>query len=557
MDILNVIRHIFSLDALIYLAIAIVLVTALTRCVLPLARMAGRLRRATRVIITENKQNKEKKSWNDIHFLGDKLEAPWADFLQNAELRDAHGESCDVSQYICEETVIYAVGGTRLAEITPGILTSLGILGTFLGLVMGLSGLNLNAADTSVLLAAMQKLIGGMSTAFLTSIAGVVASIFFNLMNTHYTNRCEKAIDRFCEVFGLYALPKPVSQDTAMLTLQQEQTAYIRQAVEEIGQKMAVQMEQSILRAMLPVQRSMDNFILAATQAQVEGVDRIAQVFVQRMNVALGSEFEHLRQVLAEAGAEQQKAQQDMRAAAEAIAQMTQDVVNMHQLSQGVLEHFRDYVTDMDASREHVEETNRKTLELLAAMNKTSGQQAMYLAKLQDYQAVLTANQQQYTAWTDKFLASAQEQTNITAREMDRVAQELRAGGQTLTESYEAFTRQMTESCDGFTRRMADNYDAAARQTMDSYERFTRQTQENLAKTTALFDESITASIRQMNETLNAMREATRTMPQMLSQSRERYAEQVDQFVTALVRLQKSMEKLSTAADDAARQGRG
>ena len=523
MNIFTVVRSVFSLNALIYLAILIVLLTALMRCVLPLARMAGRLRRASRVIITENKQNKEKKSWNDLHFLGDKLEGPWADFLQNAELRDAHGESCDVSQYICEETVIYAVGGTRLAEITPGILTSLGILGTFLGLVTGLSGLNLNAADTSALLAAMEKLIGGMSTAFLTSIAGVVASIFFNLMNTRYTDKCEKAIDRFCEVFSLYALPKPVSQETAMLTLQQEQTAYIRQAVEEVSQKMAVQMEQSILRAMLPVQRSMDNFILAATQAQVEGVDRIAQVFVQRMNVALGNEFDRLRKVLRETGAEQQKAQQDMRAATEAIAQMTQDVVNMHQLSQGVLEHFRDYVTDMDASRAHVEETNQKTLELLAAMNKTSGQQAMYLAKLQDYQAALTANQQQYAAWTDKFLASAQEQTRITSREMDRVVEEMHAGAQALSGSYDTFTRQ---------------------------------TQENLAKTTALFDESITASIRQMNETLSAMRETTRTMPQLLTQSRERYAEQVDQFVTALVRLQKSMEKLSAAADDAARQGK-
>ena len=162
MNIFTVVRSVFSLNALIYLAILIVLLTALMRCVLPLARMAGRLRRASRVIITENKQNKEKKSWNDLHFLGDKREGPWADFLQNAELRDAHGESCDVSQYICEETVIYAVGGTRLAEITPGILTSLGILGTFLGLVTGLSGLNLNAADTSALLAAMEKLIGGV-----------------------------------------------------------------------------------------------------------------------------------------------------------------------------------------------------------------------------------------------------------------------------------------------------------------------------------------------------------------------------------------------------------
>ncbi|MDO5378226.1 MAG: MotA/TolQ/ExbB proton channel family protein [Clostridia bacterium] len=520
---LGLLRSIFSLDTLIYLAILLVFLGAMGRCLLPLSRVAGRLRRAARTVVTENKQNKEKKSWNDLHFLGDKLQGAWADFLQNAEMRDAHGESCDVSQYINEESVIESAGGTRLAEITPGILTSLGILGTFLGLVMGLSGLNLNAADTSALLAAMEKLIGGMSTAFLTSIAGVIASLTFNLLYNHQVSKCQRAIDRFCEVFSLYAMPKPVSEDTAMLSLQQEQTAYIRQAVEDMSQKMAVQMEQSIMRAMLPVQRSMDNFILAATQAQVEGVDRIAQVFVQRMNVALGQEFDHLRQVLAETGVEQQKTQQEMRAAAEAIAQMTQDVVNMHQLSQGVLEHFKAYVADMDASRAQVDETNRKTIDLLAAVSKTSGQQAAYLAKLQEYQAALSASSQQYTAWTDRFLANAQEQTRITGREMDRVVEQMHEGSQTLA---------------------------------GAYDQFTKRTQENLARTTALFDESITASIRQMNETLDAMREETRMVPQLMSQSRERYAEQVDQFVTALVRLQKSMERLSAAADGAARRGK-
>ena len=523
MKILSLLKSIFSLDTLIYLAIVLVFLTALVRCILPLSRVAARLRRASRTIVTEHRQNREKKSWNDLHFLGDRLQGVWTDFLQNAELRDAHGGSCDVTEYINEDTIIYAAGGTRLAELTPGILVSLGILGTFLGLVMGLSGLTLSATDTTTLLSGMEKLISGMSTAFLTSIAGVVASIAFNLLNNHAITKCEKAIDRFCDVFGLYAMPKPVSGDTAMLTLQQEQTAYIRQAVEEIGQKMAVQMEQSILRAMLPVQRSMDNFILAATQAQVEGVDRIAQVFVQRMNVALGQEFDHLRQVLAETGAQQQKAQQELRAASEAIAQMTQDVVNMHQLSQGVLEHFRDYVTDMNASRAQVDETNRKTLELLAAMNKTSGQQAMYLAKLQEYQASLASVQQQYTAMTDSFLHNAQEQTRITAREMDRAVEQMHEGAQTLA---------------------------------GAYEQFTRQTQENLARTTALFDESITTSIRQLDKTLSGMRETTQVIPQLMSQSRERYAEQVDQFVTALVRLQKAMEKAGEAAQGAARQGK-
>ena len=172
----------------------------------------------------------------------------------------------------------------------------------------------------------------------------------------------------------------------------------------------------------------------------------------------------------------------------------------------------------MDASRAHVEETNQKTLELLDAMNKTSGQQAMYLAKLQDYQAALTANAQQYAVLTDKFLAGAHEQMRVTEKGMDRVVNEMHESAQVLSGSYDAFTRK---------------------------------TQENMAKTTALFDESITSSIRQMNETLDTMRETTRVMPQLLSQSRERYAEQVDQFVTALVRLQKSMEKLSAATEAA------
>lgn len=517
MSIVNVLRSVFSLDSLIYLAIATVFLVSTTRCLLPLSRAASKLRRATRTIISENKQNKEHKSWNDLRFLGDKLQGVWADFLQNAEMRSAHGESCDVAQFINEETVIYSSGGTRLAELTPGLLTSLGILGTFLGLVQGLSGLTLSAADTAALLSAMEQLIGGMSTAFITSIAGVTASLAFNLMNNHETGKCQKAIQRFCDVFSLYAMPKPVTEETQLLALQQEQTTYIRQAVEEISQKLAVQMEQSIMRAMLPVQRSMDNFILAATQAQVQGVDRIAQVFVQRMNVALGQEFERLRQTLVQFGAEQQQTQREMRAASEAISQMTQDVVNMHQLSQGVLEHFHSYVTDMEASRAKADESYRGALELLASMDKTVARQTQYLSGISQYETVLARDKQQYIAWTDTFLKNAQEQTRLADKQMDRVAERMHAGADALT---------------------------------DACEHFMQETRQGLERTASTFDEHITSSVRQLSGVLDAMSEQTRAIPQLLSQSRERYAEQVDQFVTALVRLQKAMQRLSDVVEE-------
>ena len=125
MQALTLLQKFFSVDMVIYAAIVLVAATALVRCTMPLSRVAARLRRAARTIVTESKQNKEKKSWNDMHFLGDSLSATWADFLQNAEMRDAHGETCDVTQYINEDTVIYALGRTGFAGLAPGVMTSL------------------------------------------------------------------------------------------------------------------------------------------------------------------------------------------------------------------------------------------------------------------------------------------------------------------------------------------------------------------------------------------------------------------------------------------------
>ena len=50
MDILKLMKGIFSLDALIYLAIVLVFLFALMRCLLPLMAVSGKLRRAARVM---------------------------------------------------------------------------------------------------------------------------------------------------------------------------------------------------------------------------------------------------------------------------------------------------------------------------------------------------------------------------------------------------------------------------------------------------------------------------------------------------------------------------
>ena len=387
---IDLVMRYLSIDFVIYIAILLVFLAALLRCILPLAGISGKLGKATRTIITENRQRKEKNAaWRNLSFLGRKMESIWADFLQNAERCEAHGETCDVSEYVNEDTVLYTAGSVSLAELTPGLLTSLGILGTFLGLVRGLYGLRLDAADTENLLAAMQQLIGGMSTAFMTSIAGVSASLVFSLLNNRQMARCRRAVDRFCEAFSLYAMPKPVSAETELLAMSREQTAYLKKISEDLSQTLSLQLETGISRGMLPVQRSMDNFILAATQAQVEGVDRIVQLFLKRMSASLSGEMEDMRHSFEEMRGEYIRSSKELRAAEGAVAEMARDVIHMQQMNQGLLEHFRAYVSDMETSRTRVDESEKDLAELISALKRREEETANLLAEIHALQKEL------------------------------------------------------------------------------------------------------------------------------------------------------------------------
>ena len=68
-----------------------------------------------------------------------------------------------------------------MAEAMPGLLTGAGVLCTFLGLTIGVYGLDPTNAE--ILSEGVKKLLSGMSMAFLTSIAGVGASLWWTWRN--------------------------------------------------------------------------------------------------------------------------------------------------------------------------------------------------------------------------------------------------------------------------------------------------------------------------------------------------------------------------------------
>lgn len=87
----------------------------------------------------------------------------------------------------------------KLYNHFPQVILGLGMLGTFLGLSLGLSKLDLSTADS--IQKGVGNLLGGVKTAFYTSLFGLSFSIIFSLFNNAYFSEIEKIISVIkCEV---------------------------------------------------------------------------------------------------------------------------------------------------------------------------------------------------------------------------------------------------------------------------------------------------------------------------------------------------------------------
>ncbi|MGL6623380.1 anti-phage ZorAB system protein ZorA [Aeromonas veronii] len=96
--------------------------------------------------------------------------------------------SIDAEHFFNAKTLATGLTASRLLAATPSFLVAIGVLGTFVGLTIGLEGLVGNTSEIETLKSGINKLISGAAVAFMTSVWGVAFSLLLNL--------CEKLFER-------------------------------------------------------------------------------------------------------------------------------------------------------------------------------------------------------------------------------------------------------------------------------------------------------------------------------------------------------------------------
>ena len=100
-----------------------------------------------------------------------------------------------------EETIIERHIDLRRLESASTTLTSIGILGTFTGLTVGIAGLSSNLAsfESDNLTIALTMLLKGASLAFITSVAGMLLAILFSSIEKHCLRKAKEQIVQFVD----------------------------------------------------------------------------------------------------------------------------------------------------------------------------------------------------------------------------------------------------------------------------------------------------------------------------------------------------------------------
>lgn len=313
-------------EVMVYAAIAVVTLIGFCKCIYPLLRNAALLNRAV-IKLEKSTAVGERPLWREARFLGRSLRNEWQQFLLNAGQLDLRGMPCDTSEYINEETVIDKPGHAQLAELIPGLLTSLGILGTFMGLMQGLTSVDFSNAEGTI--QSIPQLLSGMKFAFATSVAGITCSLIFNMLNRMAAGRAIRALDNFEDAFYELAMPRPLQPEVQLLCQKQDEEARMARMAENVANHVAASLEMAVGRAMVPLTQSLDTFIQCATREQVDGVRRIVGQFVQQLNVTLNDQISTLGEnmrVVTEAQKDTQKNLHNTIAAVQAMSNAAQEI---------------------------------------------------------------------------------------------------------------------------------------------------------------------------------------------------------------------------------------
>ncbi|MCQ2533748.1 MAG: MotA/TolQ/ExbB proton channel family protein [Clostridia bacterium] len=150
-------------------------------------------------------------SRNESIFQNDALDKDFDEYRKLVAKRKANPNATlpDIENVFNEDSISIKIWRGAINQI-PETLTSIGILGTFVGLIIGVGSIGFSSVAAAV--TSLKTLIDGIEIAFYTSIVGIILSICFNLIYKFFWNILIKDMYLFVDDFHKNVIPSEEEQ---------------------------------------------------------------------------------------------------------------------------------------------------------------------------------------------------------------------------------------------------------------------------------------------------------------------------------------------------------
>ncbi len=286
-----------AVNAILFLIVAIVFLAADFGSFAPMNSMIKDLKDATGKIRADA-MNAHSYLWepyqsNNIKlFRNEQLSLLFTDFIFELNREDDAENAYyrpSIDDYINEDLVDTVLHRNELNQV-PGMLTGLGILGTFIGLSIGLQQFN-TSGSIQTMTESIDYLMDGIKVAFHTSIFGMVFSLTFNAIYKRKIYEAECAVSDFSNAFKKYVLPD--TQNNGMnqiIMLQSEQIAATDRMYERIAEELGRIIEPEFEK----LNRAVSEYETIMVRNETEAVRQIVDTFITEMNASLSNSFYQL-----------------------------------------------------------------------------------------------------------------------------------------------------------------------------------------------------------------------------------------------------------------------
>jgi hypothetical protein len=222
----------------------------------------------------------------------------WSEFWETVVLsKNKKGEdqlfnTLDAEYFFNEENLINERINVRYYNTIPSILTGLGILGTFLGLMMGLSQLDLGSSDLDKLKDGITGLLGGATIAFSTSVWGILSSIIFNLLEKKWVNKLSNIVGEIKRLIDeQFDRRTPEKWLSEIYIESSEQSTQLKKFNDDLVLAIAEALEMALSQKLSPSLDKLGDAIANLNNAGVQGISESIQK-------SAGGEFERVAEIM-------------------------------------------------------------------------------------------------------------------------------------------------------------------------------------------------------------------------------------------------------------------